>query len=699
MIETSRTRQAKAASDVHAPYNFIEFTTKVLSSQGDLPSHHVLDPELKTGEIHVTMTAKTPVFVSDGQKGKGVEPHFFRSPDGKFALPGSSIRGMTRANMQILGYGLILPGEDFEDQRLYFRNIAAARASTGKGLKEYYHNALKVKTDRGFEGNMYSIPKAVEAGYLHKSGSGYEIQPVEHYYRVSKAVLKEAGEGLEDLHATAIPVDYMIIGEEVSSIRRASGNIDELPQGAKRGILLCPGVDSQGDGTYQTRNGKQKPPSHRYVFSEIDQKKAPVKIEKEDELSYMADWEDRRNNLKGGSTVNREKVEYDPDFWKLPQNTGEEKPVFYVRYNGHTYFSMTLFPRIGYERPLGEGLPESHRKIAQEAEENGIYPRDYLRDILGYAGKNEAYRSRVFFRDFAVVGNPQEQNLIVTVLGGPKPSWYPGYTVDGKNYNQDDFQLRGQKRYWMKERVHPVETDKVGVAVHLRPLPAGTQFRGVIHYRNLREHELGLLLWALRLEDGCYQSIGMGKPFGFGRMTLKIDRLLEYDFNTLYQSLCAGPKLSEDVAKAVDDYIQCYDEFAVRALQIRQPRGHPSVRSRREILDFFYLCRTVWSPAKPDESDEKTDGISYGEVDYMGLKDYQNNTEILPTLAEFRKEAEKEAGPIVEQEAEPVEQENPETSSISMEELKLQLQRRLGNAVSGVSNQTVPKGKKKKRRK
>ena len=86
-------------SMVHAPYNFVPFSKVLLRypSPEELPRHDCLDPALKSGEIHVTMTADTPVFVSDGNKN---DPHFFRTPGGAYALPGSTIRGMVRENMQ-----------------------------------------------------------------------------------------------------------------------------------------------------------------------------------------------------------------------------------------------------------------------------------------------------------------------------------------------------------------------------------------------------------------------------------------------------------------------------------------------------------------------------------------------------------------------------------------------------------------------
>ena len=84
----------------HAPYNFIPFSNRVflLPGEGQLPAYASFDRGRRTGEIYVTLTADTPVFVSDGGKaasgGEKKDPHFFRAPNGRFAIPGSTVRGM-----------------------------------------------------------------------------------------------------------------------------------------------------------------------------------------------------------------------------------------------------------------------------------------------------------------------------------------------------------------------------------------------------------------------------------------------------------------------------------------------------------------------------------------------------------------------------------------------------------------------------
>ena len=62
------------------------------------------------------------------------------------------------------------------------------------------------------------------------------------------------------------------------------------------------------------------------------------------------------------------------------------------------------------------------------------------------------------------------------------------------------------------------------VATKLLPLKAGSTFKGVVRFHNLRPVELGALLWALDFggNKDCQHKIGMGKPLGLGRISLDI---------------------------------------------------------------------------------------------------------------------------------------------------------------------------------
>lgn len=595
---------------VRAPYNFIPLSDKILlpyDSVESLPAHDRIDPSLKTGEICVTMVADTPVFVSDGDKN---DPHFFRGSNGKYMIPGSTIRGMVRENMQILGFGLMRPGEDLEDIQIYFREIASARESVGNPLKEYYRGALDVQTKRTATGSTYTIPQNVCAGYLRKEDQDYKIYPAKApYLRVSRkhpdvAQFRERAEGTNN--ARVVKVLYQLEGDRVKRLSRYVENCDK--GNLLRGNLLY-------TGKYVGRKE-----NHLYLFPELDTSAIPLDISHEDVVSYAEDWENRENSLRGGG--------YDPAFWALPED-GEEKPVFYLRHEGHTYWGMSLFLRIGYIHPISDGLPKRHKDLQDACK----MPLDYPRAILGFAGDDgSAYRSRVSFGDFEAEGNVCESAELRTVLGSPKPSYYPGYLSEGKNYNDEDFRLRGYKQYWLKEL--RLTEGKDSVMAKLRPLPKGTRFNGVLRYRNLTEDELGLLLWSLRLEDGCYQTIGMGKPCGLGRMKLTIKGLREYSPAELYCSGGFNASTQTCGIETVNKYIETYDIAAGKNISKKPSPLH----NRKELKDFFFMKRMI----RPVE-----------EASYMTLDEYRNIRSPLPTVQSIREEEETraaEAKPMSEDE-------------------------------------------------
>ena len=260
---------------------------------------------------------------------------------------------------------------------------------------------------------------------------------------------------------------------------------------------------------------------------------------------------------------------------------------------------------------------------------------DYPRAILGYAGKESSLRSRVSFSDCKVCGSAQEMPPISMILASPKPSYYAGYikaSKEGKavHYNNEGFELRGFKQYWLKAPVETsVEPGKEKVGTRIRPLPVGTSFTGTVRFKNLTPAELGLLLWSLRLEEGCYQTIGMGKPYGYGRMKLTIDRLTEYGVDDLYSGdLCAlgGVTLTDDAcSEKVEEYIQQFNQEADAQLAEGKQNAPSPLRKRASLKDFFWMKRQIQS------------GETYC---YMPLESYKEIDAPLPKAGDMRRAAE-----------------------------------------------------------
>lgn len=564
---------------VRAPYNFVPFTERQpfmrYTDVSKLPAHDKLCAELLTGEIHLTLTAETPVFVSDGQE----NADFFRGANGNYMIPGSTIRGMVRENMQILGDGLVLKDEDLEDLMLTYREVAGIGVK--EKLRKHYHEEVINKC---------------KPGYLVKENGEYIIVHVPER-KVKKLKYKDAQKQYGD-------------GNDLI------GCVKKVPCGTDQGMgmLLCPGKSVQDKKDV-------------YLFPPFDSQQDIELLSQEDILFYLKDCEDRKNVAK----------EYQ-NFWKLPEG-GEPKPVFYVRYGEHIFFGMTKTPRVRYKKSLAAGLPSYQRTHYRKMQQNNELPLDYPHAILGFThnfkdenkkSSNTSYRSRVSFGDFEMQSEPEKRVTYKTVLGEPKPSYFPSYTVNGQHYSED-FRLRGFKQYWLKKANAPEPpNDNENVPAIMRPMPEKSVFSGTIRFKNLKEDELGLLLWSLVLNDGCYQSIGMGKPYGFGRMSVKLDKLRLFDFAALYAA--SGFESAGRTAEC-KPFIRAYKQF----MNDHKTKTVPEVDDRPEIKDFFYLKKTI------REDTEMVDYLTIDQKKEPKRLLFKEMYYPLPSVAELREEAEKDA--------------------------------------------------------
>lgn len=563
---------------VRAPYNFVPFTERQpfmrYTDVSKLPAHDKLCAELLTGEIHLTLTAETPVFVSDGQE----NADFFRGANGNYMIPGSTIRGMVRENMQILGDGLVLKDEDLEDLMLTYREVAGIGVK--EKLRKHYHEEVINKC---------------KPGYLVKENGEYIIVHVPER-KVKKLKYKDAQKQYGD-------------GNDLI------GCVKKVPCGTDQGMgmLLCPGKSVQDKKDV-------------YLFPPFDSQQDIELLSQEDILFYLKDCEDRKNVAK----------EYQ-NFWKLPEG-GEPKPVFYVRYGEHIFFGMTKTPRVRYKKSLAAGLPSYQRTHYRKMQQNNELPLDYPHAILGFThnfkdenkkSSNTSYRSRVSFGDFEMQSEPEKRVTYKTVLGEPKPSYFPSYTVNGQHYSED-FRLRGFKQYWLKKANAPEPpNDNENVPAIMRPMPEKSVFSGTIRFKNLEEDELGLLLWSLVLNDGCYQSIGMGKPYGFGRMSVKLDKLRLFDFAALYSA--SGFESAGRTAEC-KPFIRAYKQF----MNDHKTKTVPEVDDRPEIKDFFYLKKTI------REDTEMVDYLTIDQKKEPKRLLFKEMYYPLPSVAELREEAEKD---------------------------------------------------------
>lgn len=105
------------------------------------------------------------MFVPDGNSQQGDGPHFLWGADGSLQIPGSIIRGMVRENMQILGFGAVRPGEDVADDQIFFRDMTSARGSVAGSLKQYYNEALGIRSIRNWDRRSVTVPENDGQGF------------------------------------------------------------------------------------------------------------------------------------------------------------------------------------------------------------------------------------------------------------------------------------------------------------------------------------------------------------------------------------------------------------------------------------------------------------------------------------------------------------------------------------------------------
>jgi CRISPR/Cas system CSM-associated protein Csm3 (group 7 of RAMP superfamily) len=173
--------------------------------------------------------------------------------------------------------------------------------------------------------------------------------------------------------------------------------------------------------------------------------------------------------------------------------------------------------------------------------------QDFTSCIFGYSKKSteklENLKGRVHIGHAFALENtakilPKHKKY---VLGTPKASYYPNYIsqdaypngiIKGiyKTFMHDTAVISGYKRYpvrkdYLPESNSTKDTDKV--ATIITPLEKGAHFTCNISYHNLRPEELGALISAITFHNSKdhFHSLGMGKPFGLGRISVEVKNL------------------------------------------------------------------------------------------------------------------------------------------------------------------------------
>lgn len=552
--QSETTQLRRDASWAHAPYNFVPLPEQVvIVKPNEIPnqdrySHHTgyIDCTLTTRSPLYTRSAMTLEFFNDsGEKAfseldsekKNERAQFFHVRNVEQpVIPGSSLRGMVRALVEIAGFGKVQWVSDA--LKITYRAVAASHDDP---LAEPYREMLG------------KFGRNVRAGYLKKSGDRWSIQPAKQpsglgmderggYLKVKDIdKLVNAIPGMKRFNDPEYSPRFLRVGFNAEPRQGERGKYTAITQiGASRaglkynGTLVCSGNMLETGG-----KGQVSPRKNYALVLEEDAAAKPIPISEQVVDDYISSL-----------TPFQSETPFDEHGCLKP-----EYPVFFIASgNAVIWFGHT---------------PNFRVPAFLEKENRAASPLDFVPDnlrsekvidlaeaIFGYVpGKvrGDARAGRVFFTD-AKFQNAKDgiwlspEPITPKILGGPKPTTFQHYLVQDKQKGHDpnrkeqlanyatpptETAIRGTKLYWHKGEVNAQdisEQDKAKIAkapkqyTGIKPVNLGVTFKFRIHFENLKDEELGALLWVLKLPQNHFQKLGMGKPLGMG--AVEIDPVL-----------------------------------------------------------------------------------------------------------------------------------------------------------------------------
>lgn len=549
-----------------APYNFIPLPEKMVVAQPP-PDHDSYQPEpvAYTGWIECQMETCSPTYIrgmlTEDVPDDEQNPDFFSVQDDIPLIPGSSLRGMIRQIVEIVGHGrmrYVSPTPTFT-----YRAVAAQNDDP---LRDPYREIVG------------AFARNVRAGFLQKRGDDWWIEPSP---LPSSLNLAEKGAFLKvkerDIPAKAIPnllrfnspdyrPQYHPVTFDVETRRGKQGPYSAITRIGSRqasyryeGVLVC-----SGNMMESGQQGQKSPRKNHALILPKDSRTQAIKIDRQ----AIQDYRDGLTSFQ-----EEELTDWAGKGWGVLQDGA---PVFYVpeenivRYFGHSP-NFRIPARLNVRGETRAANPRDfvpaylrenkqpdladaifgwveEREWVQEKNERGEKKQN--RRVIGPEGQRAG---RAFFTDarFESANGDlwyKDKPITLHVLSGPKATTFQHYLAQdgqaGQNGHSPDnkaalahygtspneTQIRGYKLYWHKgdkpdieassaELKHPKQLTKI------KPVQTGVHFRFKVHFENLRPEELGLLWWALALpgEPGKQyrHKVGMGKPLGMGAVAIK----------------------------------------------------------------------------------------------------------------------------------------------------------------------------------
>ncbi|HZK99257.1 MAG TPA: TIGR03986 family CRISPR-associated RAMP protein [Caulobacteraceae bacterium] len=476
-----------------------------------------------SGWLDYRLEARSPLLIG-GERREAAPVHidFHKTPDGKFAIPGSTLRGMLRSVIEIAAFGR---AAFIDDEMIRFRDLGRAVAA------DIYRGRMS----------------GVRAGWLLPPDSLGEIriQPCT-WAKIQTKALAGHLELDPDPWATALSVEdrYGVLAKAAKSLAQCfhvQPGDGAMARPAAPGETSVPGLLVF---TAKPTAGHAKKNEFFFHGEEADRRKW---------LAVGAAWKTfvDINSWDVGRARNDKQMLPGWSHWSSKHKLGERIPVFYlVAKDGgiDAIGTASMFP-------IAHALSRRDVLATINADHNDPRLLDLPALLFGPelgAGKNgiaaEARKGRVSVETAQwVSGKPKALGPVVLASphGGFEPTMLRQPGANGKldafpyaSYSppagaagglRKSPQSAGRKRYPARDEIeaHNVGSDDMRVMLH--PLDGGAVFKGRVRFHNLLPAELGAIVWALELwapgwgdRPVTQHKLGMGKPLGLGEVDAQI---------------------------------------------------------------------------------------------------------------------------------------------------------------------------------
>ena len=509
------------------PYNFVS-----LKDKNDVVDRGERKLGTNTGKLVCKLVNKTPLFImgKSEQDNKGHTKEWFCREKGITIIPGSSLKGVIRNIIDVLTNSVI---RNVEDEKLEQR--------MGAGKFESVFGIIESLPENGKKGIIVEAEK-IKVKTKEKIEIGYKkFEFKDNGKEFSKKY--NAKDGL--IERVKLKDSIYNLKETEIKIKPGVTTVEKLITNSKEYKNYLTDNENSVQGVLWFSSPIYGKIHEKLLIPKKNGRKFEFSKEEYEDFKYII--KQRAERIKNGKDINSSTFYYD-------KNLEIGDPLLFEVKDGKMaeHLAFSEIPRLRYKFSPLDLVPEE------------FCPGDSLKNLsfserlFGTTGditkkdeekKDElvALSGKVFFEDAKNYkpemidnGNP----VTLKAFGEPHPTLTTFYLDNiEKNYNENKgVSIRGRKFYWHhKEKIgkpfseyrKSVEMpkdkngqNKFAYNSSLELMDINNEFEFNVNFENLTDEELGVLIYAIELEDGLLHKVGKGKAFGFGSCKIEIKEFL-----------------------------------------------------------------------------------------------------------------------------------------------------------------------------